>query len=182
MEKLPSRKLNRLADFDYSLPGTYFVTICAKERKNMFWQTEFFADFLHSAGFFEYGYCVDSVGATIGRPQGIKLSNCGQAVEESLCNISAKYEGVFVDYYVIMPDHIHLLLRTGTDKNGRPLVAPTLSRIVKQFKGSVTKRVGVSIWQKLFFDHVVRNEQDYLEHVKYILENPITWRNKQDMM
>ncbi len=182
MEKLPSRKLNRLADFDYSLPGTYFVTICAKERKNVFWENDFLSSFMQQAVAFEIDYFVDGVGATIGRPQGIRLSTLGQMVEETICNISAKYGGVFVVYFVVMPDHIHLLLRTGTDKNGRPLVAPTLSRIVKQFKGSVTKRVGVSIWQKLFFDHVVRNEQDYLEHVKYILENPITWRNKQDVM
>ena len=53
------------------------------------------------------------------------------------------------------------------------MVAPTVSRIVKQFKGSVTKQIGKSIWQKSFFDHVIRNKEDYEKHVKYIYENPL---------
>ena len=53
------------------------------------------------------------------------------------------------------------------------MVAPTLSRIVQQLKGYVTKRVGYSIWQKLFVDHVIRNREDYEEHIKYIYENPM---------
>ena len=53
------------------------------------------------------------------------------------------------------------------------MVAPTVSRIISQMKGYVTKRIGKSIWQKLFFDHIIRNKQDYEEHVKYIYENPL---------
>ena len=52
------------------------------------------------------------------------------------------------------------------------MVAPTISRVVKQMKGYVTKQIGVSIWQKLFYDHIIRNLEDYEEHVKYIRENP----------
>jgi hypothetical protein len=47
--------------------------------------------------------------------------------------------------------------------------------LVKQLKGNVTKQIGHSIWQKLFFDHVIRNNQDYEEHRKYIYENPKRW-------
>ena len=53
--------------------------------------------------------------------------------------------------------------------------APTMSRVVQQLKGYITKRIGCSIWQKLFVDHVIRNREDYEEHVKYIYENPIRW-------
>ena len=74
-----------------------------------------------------------------------------------------------------MPDHIHLLLLIHADDCGRPMVAPTISRVVQQLKGYVTKNIGVSLWQKLFFDHIIRNRQDYEEHVKYILENPLRW-------
>ena len=74
-----------------------------------------------------------------------------------------------------MPDHIHLLLFVHSDENGRPMVAPTMSRVVQQLKGYVTKRIGVSIWQKLFFDHIIRNKEDYLEHAKYIYDNPKKW-------
>ena len=55
------------------------------------------------------------------------------------------------------------------------MVAPTVSRLIQQMKGYVTKRIGVSIWQKLFFDHVIRNRQDYEEHMQYIYENPMRW-------
>ena len=74
-----------------------------------------------------------------------------------------------------MPDHIHLLLRIRADEFGRPMVAPTMSRLVKQMKGYITKQIGVSIWQKLFYDHVIRNREDYEEHIKYIYENPLKW-------
>ena len=59
------------------------------------------------------------------------------------------------------------------------MVAPTLSRIVNQFKGYVTKRIGESVWQKLFYDHIIRNREDYDEHMKYIYENPMRWYYKR---
>ena len=58
------------------------------------------------------------------------------------------------------------------------MVAPTMSRVVQQMKGYVTKRIGKSIWQKLFTDHIIRNREDYEEHVKYIHENPMRWYYK----
>jgi len=72
-----------------------------------------------------------------------------------------------------MPNHIHMLITI--DTSGRTQFAPTVSRIVKQFKGSITKQIGYSIWQKSFHDHVVRNEEDYLHIWKYIDENPAMW-------
>ena len=56
------------------------------------------------------------------------------------------------------------------------MVAPTISRIVQQLKGYVTKQIGSPIWQKSFFDHVIRNKSDYDKHVKYIEENPLRWQ------
>ena len=81
-----------------------------------------------------------------------------------------------------MPDHLHLLIIIHSGVDGRPMVAPTVGNIVRQFKGCVTKRIGKSIWQKLFYDHVIRNSKDYDETVKYIYENPMRWiiKNKQD--
>ena len=149
---LPKRKKNRLEHYDYSSCGVYFLTICTSKRENYFW---------------------DNVGATIGRPQDIILSERGKIVEESIQCISVIYPSLALESYVIMPDHIHLLLRIRSDENGRPMVAPTMSRIVQQMKGYITKRIGSSIFQKLFFDHVIRNQQDYEEHLKYIYENPL---------
>ena len=133
---LPKRKTNRLKLYEYSLPGAYFIPICTKERRNYFW---------------------NNVGAPIGRPQDVELSACGKIVDEAINNIDIVYESVSVEHYVIMPDHIHLLLLIRADEYGRPMVAPTMSRVVNKLKGYVTKQIGVSIWQKLFSDHVTRS-------------------------
>ena len=154
-EKLPVRKPNRLQNFDYSKCGAYFLTICTSKRINYFWKNQ-----------------PNAVGATSGRPDKTELSQYGKTVDEAVNNIPVIYQAVNVDHYVIMPDHIHLLLSIRSDERGRPMVAPTISRIVKQMKGYVTKQIGKSIWQKLFYDHVIRNKEDYEKHVKYIYENP----------
>ena len=99
------RKRNRLENYDYSSSAAYFVTICTKERRNYFW---------------------DNVGATIGRPQDVVLSQCGNMVKEAINNIPKIYPALDVDCYVIMPDHIHILLIVRADEYGRPMVAPTM--------------------------------------------------------
>lgn len=152
---LPTRKPNRLPYFDYASPGAYFITICTKDRKNLFW-----AD----------------VGASIARPYNPQFTRYGSIVKEAIYNISTCYPAISVDHYAIMPNHIHLLLQINTDENGRPMVAPTISQVIQQLKGIVTKQIGWSIWQKLFHDHVVRNEKDYLKIWEYIEHNPSRWK------
>ncbi len=157
-EEKPTRKQNRLNYFDYSSYGAYFLTVCTSKRINCFWVEAPF-----------------DVGASIARPldpQNIKLSKYGKIVDEAVKNISVSYPALSVDHYVIMPDHIHLLITIHADERGRPMVAPTVSRVVQQMKGYVTKRIGVSIRQKSFYDHVIRNKEDYEAHIKYIYENP----------
>ena len=155
-KELPKRKDVRLKNHDYSASGGYFLTICTSERHNYFWK---------------------NVGATIGRPQDVILSQYGHIVNEAITHIPLIYPALYVDCYVIMPDYIHLLLIIRTDEYGRPMVTPTISRVVQQLKGYITKRIGHSIWQKLFVDHVIRNREDYEEHVKYIYDNPIHWKH-----
>ena len=55
------------------------------------------------------------------------------------------------------------------------VVAPTISRIIQQFKGAVSKQIGFSMWQKLFYDHIIRNEQEYQKTWEYIDTNPLKW-------
>ena len=153
-KKLPVRKRNRLQWYDYSSAGMYFLTACTLERKPLLW---------------------DNVGATTGRPQEIALSKYGEIVEGAILCIPQIYPSVFLENYVIMPNHIHLLISIRQEEGGRPMVAPTISRIVKQLKGVVSKAVGFPVWQKSYYDHVIRNEQDYEEHMRYIEENPLKW-------
>ncbi len=152
--EFPKRKRNRLKNRDYDSCGVYFLTICTAERRNYFWNT---------------------VDAAINCADDVILSPYGEIVREAINHIHTTYSALTVERCVIMPDHVHLLLANYADEYGRPMVAPTMSRVVKQMKGYVTKQVGYSIWQKSFFDHIIRNRQDYEEHVKYIFENPARW-------
>ena len=156
MGELPRRKANRLAGYDYSQPGCYFVTICTKDRKHLFWDR------------FDEG-----VGAAFGRPP---LSQKGLMVEQEIRTLSATYSMVTVPKYVVMPNHVHLLIQVGSKEDGRPKAAPTLGSMINQFKGAVTKHVGYPIWQKGYHDHIIRTDADYLRVWDYMDTNPAKWR------
>ena len=157
MEK-PKRKRIRIERFDYSAPGAYFITVCTANREKIFWK---------------------DVGADIIRPQNVPLSANGKTVEQAIREIAGHYENVFVDKYCIMPDHIHLILRIESDANGRMISAPTVSTVVGSMKRWVSKQIGRPIWQKSFYDHGIRNRQDYNEIWEYIENNPLKWLLKK---
>lgn len=155
---METRKYTRLGDYNYSQNGCYFITICTKDRQCLFWRTD-----------------INSfVGASIARPNSDdELSQMGIIAKEGILNIP-KFYSVSIDDYVIMPNHIHILI--SINNSGRAMLAPTISHIIQQYKGYVTKKIGFPIWQKLFYDHIVRNEQDYLNIREYILTNPLKWK------
>ncbi len=155
-EKDPKRKYPRIKNYDYSNVGAYFITVCTSQRRNYFWQSV--------------------VGACTARPQNpcdIKLSEYGKIADDAINNIPKIYPNVTVDNYVIMPDRIHLILIIHSDECGRAMHAPTVMRVIQQMKGYITKQIGLPIWQKSFFDHIIRNREDYEKHIKYIYENPL---------
>lgn len=142
------RKKNRLKGYDYSSNASYFLTVCSDKRKEIFSQIVF----------------DNTVGANI-----VRLSKIGQKIENCVLKIEEIYPCVFVDNYIIMPNHIHLILTI--DTNRRPMVAPTVATVIKQFKGAASKEAGTSIWQKGYYDHIIRNENDFNETMKYITFN-----------
>lgn len=150
----PVRKINRLAAFDYSSPNAYFITICTHQKQKLFW---------------------NAVGATNGRPPQVPLNQLGRIVQSAIEAIPAHYPACVLEHYVIMPNHVHLLLRIRADECGRPMVAPTISTVVAQFKGAVSKQAGIPIWQKGFHDHIVRTPADFEEIQAYIEANPFRW-------
>ena len=158
MEAQPKRKPIRIENYDYSAPGAYFVTICTANRARIFWK---------------------AVGADIIRPQDVPLSTIGQIVEQSILQITDHYENVSVYKFCIMPDHIHLIVRINADVNGRMVSAPTVSTVVGSMKRWVSKQIGRSIWQKSFYDHGIRNQQDYDEIWEYIENNPLKYTQKR---
>ena len=159
---MPKRKKNRLSDYDYSMCGAYFLTICIQDRIPLLWTS------------------AENVGATFGRP--LPLSEYGMIIKNEIERIASIYgNAVNIDKYVIMPNHIHLIIVLSTiGENGRPKVAPTISRIIQQFKGAVTKQIGWSIWQKSFHDHIIRDKEEYEKIWDYIEYNPFNW--EQDLL
>ncbi len=158
MNEQPKRKQIRIENYDYSAPGAYFVTICTANREKCLW-----------------GACRGELCS----PDKVPLSEVGLIVEKEIATMNETYDAVSVDKFCIMPDHIHLLLVIHADVDGRTQFAPTISRVVKQFKGSITKQIGRSIWQKSFFEHGIRNQQDYDEIWAYIENNPMKYRQKR---
>ena len=165
MDELKKRKDIRLKGFDYSKTGSYFITICTQDRKNLFWNGGIDTEK------FKWVY----EGYNRVRPKNLPLSSIGNTVLEELEKWNDSYDTVSLHTYVIMPNHIHLMVIIYADECGRPQEAPAIDRMVKQFKGAVTKKLGISIWQKSYIDHVIRNKDDFETRVKYIYENPIRW-------
>lgn len=117
------------------------------------------------------------VGASIARPQHPPaLSEAGKVVEQCILEIPKQYPHISLEKYAVMPNHVHLLLLAQSGQSGRPMVAPTISTVIQQFKGVVSKRLSRSIWQKSFHDHVIRTQTDYETIWLYIDSNPQTWR------
>ena len=154
MNELPRRKHIRITDYDYSTPGAYFITICTANREKIFRS--------------------DRRGELCS-PANVTLSDIGIIVDNEIKKLNSVYDTVRVDKYCIMPDHIHFIISINADENGRSQIAPTISRVLKQFKGSITKQIGGPIWQKSFYDHGIRNQQDYDEIWQYIENNPLKY-------
>lgn len=107
-----------------------------------------------------------------------KLNCFGKIAEQKLLEIGQHYENVFVDKYVIMPNHIHAIIILKKLKTERSRPFPTLSEVVGLYKSGVTKEIHkieseLKIWQKSFNDVIIRNEKAYNEICKYIYDNPL---------
>ncbi|HYF84154.1 MAG TPA: transposase [Clostridia bacterium] len=148
------RKQLRIKGYDYSQAGYYFVTICVQN-----------------------GACILCRGEHCSPENNTKfeLSDIGEVVDTAINNIEKYYPNIRIDNYVIMPNHIHMIIAIDGEESGRTMFAPTISRIIKQFKEYVTKQIGYSFWQKSYYDHVIRNEQSYKEIYEYIETNPLKW-------
>ena len=151
---MPVRKQNRLADYDYSQPGAYFITVCTQDRK-----------------------CILSsvVGGDALIAPCTRLTPIGAVVEKYLRSIPG------VGDYVIMPNHVHMILHISAIHPAEGPVwasAPTtasIPQLIRSWKTLVSKEVGRSIWQRSYYDRIIRNEQEYLIRLQYMVENPDKW-------
>ena len=156
------RKNTRLPGYDYNTPGAYFLTICTENR-----------------------HCLLSriVGTGVLDGPRIELSPYGEIAAKYINQLTDFYANISVESYVIMPNHIHILLCIKEEgPSGRPV--PTLqnsvvSRFVSTFKRFCNKEYGKNIWQNRSYDHVIRNQADFDKHLQYIYENPFGWQKDE---
>ena len=165
---LPQRKEIRLKEYDYNTSGYYFITICTKNKAKILW---------------------DIVGTGVLDGPKTKLSEYGEIADQQIKIMSDFYDYISVDKYVIMPNHIHLILHVHSGPSGRPKNGPSgrpvpttpstnsaVSKFVGTFKRFCNRKYGKNIWQSRSYDHIIRGEQDYKEIWEYIEENPAKWR------
>ena len=157
--ELPKRKPTRFKKYDYSTPGAYFVTICVKDRKQLLSKI--------------------IVGQGLA-PAENHLTDFGTIAKEQIENLENRYQGIKIDKYVIMPNHIHILI-SNYDVTAGASPCPTISDMICAFK-SITTRLcksvgfdGGSLFQTSFHDHIIRNENDYNKIWEYIDTNVIRW-------
>ena len=155
---LPKRKRNRLPNYDYSTPGAYFITICTDGKQCIL------------------GRIVG--GGALDAPL-VQLSKCGSIVQKHIQS-GNNIPGITVDKYVIMPNHIHLILLIDPAASGAATRAASpanavVPHFVSTLKRFVHRDLGSKIFQRSYHDHVIRDEKDYLKIWRYIDDNPAKW-------
>ena len=114
---------------------------------------------------------------------GALLRPLGTMVEEEIIDLQNRY-AITIDKYVVMPNHIHVLflMEHNRDARAEQSPAPTLGDMICTLKSITTKRAnlmektpGRKLWQRSYYDHVIRNEADYLRIWQYIDTNPAKW-------
>jgi len=169
--KYPKRKNIRLKHYDYSQSGLYFITICTQNKLNLFGEVKNYK---------------------------MILNNYGKIVETYWNEIPKYYPDVELLEYVIMPNHIHGILWFTKYIGNNPVGAihelplhinrrkMALPKIIGRFKMQSAKQInilrntsGYSVWQRNYYEHVIRNEQSYLKIAEYIINNPLKWKDDE---
>ena len=154
----PIRKQNRLRSYNYSSGGSYFLTICVK-------------DVILS----EIIDCGDEC------PR-VRATPIGEIVEKHIIAIN-NAKDVTVEKYVIMPDHIHLIIfvenPAGELERGKDHANERVPKIISGLKRLTQKEIGREIFQRGYYDHIIRDDKDYDIKWQYIDDNPANWLAKK---
>ncbi len=115
----------------------------------------------------------------------VNLTKCGHIVDENIIIMNGIYENLKVTDYMIMPNHIHLIIRINNNGRSRSL-APTwrnstIPQYISALKRFCNKEYEVNIWQRSYYDHIIRSEAeaDYIEKLNYIMTNPAKWADDE---
>ena len=161
------RRSVRLRGWDYGRPGAYFVTVCTAQRQHLFGEV---------------------VAAKM------QLSACGRLVDVVWRRNVARMPHVDLDAFQVMPNHIHPILRIGdreeaeSDRATRPAgrslgpASGELGAIVGNLKAVCTRRInrmlqlqGASVWQRSYWEHIIRDADEFARIRDYVLTNPAHW-------
>ena len=169
----PGRRSIRLEHYDYSQPRAYFITICTQNRESLF------------------GSISNDV---------MKLNRFGIVVQQFWENVVLHFNNVELDCHVVMPNHVHCILNLhskiivrgghddredgyGNREDGHDDRAPTVGKIVAYYKYQTTKLIndlrgtGIKkVWQRNYYEHIIRNEKSLQKIREYIINNPRLWQ------
>ena len=152
------RRSIRLRGYDYSRPGAYYVTVVTHGRRTLF------------------GDVVDGE---------MRLNDAGRLIVEGWEWLASRHRYVELDAYVVMPNHLHGVIVIAGEGGSR--TAPTekrkpLGRLVGAFKTVTTKRVNLArdtpgrmLWQRNYYEHVIRSDEEWNRVREYIINNPMRW-------
>jgi len=162
------RRSVRLRGYDYSQPGAYFVTICSWLRGSIF------GDIVNGK---------------------IQLNEIGVVVEREWLNTIHVRQNIDLDQFVVMPNHVHVIviinrkgvLQYAPTKDALRSPSQTLGAIIRGYKSTTTKQINInrdtpdrSVWQRNYYEHVIRNEFELNNIRKYIRDNPVRWAFDKD--
>ena len=160
MSEYKSRKNTRLQNIDYNEQHAIFITLCTVNRRCILSRI--------------------SVGTGVLDGPIVELLPFGKIAEKYIKQLNCFYTNLSIDSYVIMPNHIHMLICFNNDNGPSRTPVPTLqnstlSRFISTFKRFCNKECGENIWQYRSYDHIIRSKYDYDTHIKYIYDNPSKW-------
>ena len=165
--ELPERKQNRLENYDYSQEGCYFVTLCTHNRQNLFILE----------------------GNRVGNDLCVVPPLQNEIILKWIKETESKFQNIKFEKYVIMPDHIHFIINITERHAGRSLrdimqffKTMTTNDYIKNVKNGKLKPFDKKLWQKSYYDHIIRNQDDYNEKWDYIENNPKSYalKNQDD--
>ncbi len=141
----------RLTNYDYSKNGLYYITICTLGKQILF------------------GEINDGE---------MKLNEFGNIAQNQLNILTENYKDIIIENFIIMPNHIHFILIKNDDK-------VKLGNIIAYYKYETSKKINelnkeefIKVWQRNYFERIIRNEQELNNIIEYIYNNPINWENK----
>lgn len=162
-----NRKQLRLKDYNYSQSGYYFITICAEDKKCIF------------------GNIVgeDSISSL---PKMI-LNDFGSKVINIFLNLS-NYNNIILHDYILMPNHFHCIIELDNEndisKNNLSYIIQSFKRhttleYIKGVKNNIYEKFESKIWQRGFYEHIIRDNNDLIRIKEYIINNSIKWLEDQ---